>query len=223
MDKKKLGAWWNQTRVRTEFALGYKTKLGSSNASSQAYEIGYLFISYETTYKREWTDWKFRTLHSFYGLSLIDKLPKLRGIATTRSTKNFIRFEKKKSKTGNSGDSYIYRNTNTLAFYPVKCFPQTPTWSDLPRLAEEGKIYFKCYENQKQNRRALRLGTKWVKHEDLENEEGLFITYVNTSHNRDIKVPKPKKIKKLVKKGFKKQFVKYQIGSTVRLKRLTEC
>lgn len=40
----------------------------------------------------------------------------------------------------------------------------------------------------------------------------LFITYMNRKHNRDPLMPKSKKIKKLLKKGFKKQFVEGKIG-----------
>ena len=130
--KRKLKAWWDKTRARTEFTLGYKTELVGGETSSPEYEIGYLFISYETTHKRRWTDWKFRTLYSFYSLNLIDKLPKFGSVAHYGWINNLIKFEKEKGKIGEKADSYIYRNTKALAFYPIKQFAQVPKWIDLP-------------------------------------------------------------------------------------------
>ena len=213
--KGKLKSWLNKTRARTEFTLGYKTELGGGETSSPEYEIGYLFISYETTHKRRWTNWKFRTLYSFYSLNLIDKLPQFGSVVHYRSINNFVKFEKEKGKIGEGADSYIYRNTNALAFYPIKQFAQVPHWADLPYIKQQTGTYFKSYENRKQNQRDLRIGTKWVKYEDLEMQMELFITYVNSNHNRDPLMPESKKIKKLLKKGFKKKFVEGKIGDII--------
>ena len=210
---RKLKVWWNKTRLMTEFTLGYKTEVGSKTSSTE-YDIGYLFMSYETTYKKKWTDWKFRTLHSLYSLNLIDKLPKLGGVAHYRSINNSIRFDRKRQETGEGADSYIYQNTNALAFYPIKQFAQIPKWTDLPYTETETRTYFKSYENRRQNQRDLRIGTKWAKYEDLEPMK-LFITYVNRNHNRDPLMPESKKIKKLLKKGFKKQFAVGKIGDII--------
>lgn len=188
-----LEDWWNKTRPRTEFTLGDKTKLGGGETSSPEYEIGYLFISYETTHKRRWTDWKFRILRSFY--NLINKLPKFGSVAHYGWINNLIKFEKEKGKIGEGADSYIYRNTNALAFYPIKQFDQVPKWVDLPYTEKQTRTYFKSYENRRQNQRYLRIGTKWIKYEDLEMQMELFITYVNSKHNRDPLMPKSKKIK----------------------------
>lgn len=119
--KRKLENWWNKTLARTEFTLGYKTELGRNEISSPEYEIGYLFISYETTHKRRWTDWKFRTLHSFYSLNLIDKLPKFGSVAHYGSINNFIKFEKEKGKIGEGADSYLpkYRGPCILSYKTV--------------------------------------------------------------------------------------------------------
>ena len=213
--KRKLKNWWNKTRARTEFTLGYKTKLGGGETSSPEYEIGYLFISYETTHKRRWIDWKFRTLCSFYTLNLIDKLPKFGSVAYYGWMNNLIKFQKEKLKIGDGADSYIYRNTNALAFYPIKQFDQVPKWINLPYTEKQTRTYFKSYENQRQNQHDLRIGTKWIKYEDIEMQMELFITYVNENHNRDPLIPESKKIKKLLKKGFKKQFVEGKIGDII--------
>ena len=130
--KRNLENWWDKTRARTEFTLGYKTQLVGGKTSSPEYEIGYLFISYETTHKRRWIDWKFRILHSFYSLNLIDKLPKVGSVAHYGWMNNLIKFQKEKLKIGNGADPYIYRNTDTLAFYTIKQFAQVPKWTDLP-------------------------------------------------------------------------------------------
>ena len=158
--KRKLVDWWNKTRARTEFTLGYKTKLGGGETSSPEYEIGYLFISYETTHKRRWTDWKFRTLCSFYSLNLIDKLPKFGSVARYGWINNLVKFVKEKGKIGEGADSYIYRNTEALAFYPIKQFAQVPKWIDSPYTEKQTRTYFKSYENRRQNQRDLRIGTK---------------------------------------------------------------
>ena len=210
--KRKLENWWNKTLARTEFTLGYKTELGRNEISSPEYEIGYLFISYETTHKRRWTDWKFRTLHSFFSLNLIDKLPKFGSVVYYGWINNLIKFQKEKLKIGDGADSYIYRNTESLAFYPIKQFAQVPTWIDLPYTEKQTRTYFKAYENRRQNQRDLRIGAKWVKYEDIEMQAELFITYINRKHNRDPLMPESKKIKKLLKKGFKKQFIEGKIG-----------
>ena len=213
--RKKLKEWWDKIRTRTEFTLGYKTELGSGETSSPEYEIGYLFISYETTHKRRWTDWKFRTLHSFYSINLIDKLPKFGRVAHYGSINNLIKFEKEKGKIGEGADSYIYRNAAALAFYPIKQFAQVPKWVDLPYTEKQTRTYFKSYENRRQNQRDLRIGAKWIKYEDLEMQMELFITYVNSNHNRNPLMPERKKIKKLLKKGFKKQFIEGKIGNII--------
>ena len=96
--ERKLKVWWNKTRTRTAFTLGYKTKLVGSETSSPEYEIGYLYISYETTCERKWTDWKFRTSHSFWSLNRINKLPKFGSVAHYGSINNLIKFEKEKAK-----------------------------------------------------------------------------------------------------------------------------
>ena len=128
---RKLKVWWNKTRLMTEFTLGCKAEVGSKT-SSQEYEIGYLFISYETTYKKKWSDWKFRTLHSLYSLNLIDKLPKFGSVAHYRSINNSIRFDRERQETGEGADSYIYQNTKALAFYSIEQFAQAPKWTDSP-------------------------------------------------------------------------------------------
>lgn len=220
--KRKLEGWWNKTRARTEFTLGYKTELVGGKTSSPEYEIGYLFISYETTHKRRWTDWKFRTLHSFYNLNLIDKLPKFESVARYGWINNLIKFEEEKGKIGKGVDSYIYRNTNALAFYPIKQFAQVPKWAELPYIEQQTRTYFKSYENRRQNQRDLLIGTKWVKYEDIEIQMELFITYMNRNHNRDPLMPESKKIKKLLKKGFKKQFVEGKIGDIISINKKIE-
>lgn len=218
---RKLKVWWNKTRLMTEFTLGCKTEVGSKTSSPE-YEIGYLFISYETTYKKKWIDWKLRTLHSLYSLNLIDKLPLFRSVVHYRSINNFVKFEKEKGKIGEGSDSYIYRNTNALAFYPIKQFDQVPKWTDSPYTEKQTRTYFKSYENRRQNQRDLRIGTKWIKYEDLEMQMELFTTYVNRDHNRDPLMPESKKIKKLLKKGFKKQFVKGKIGDIISINKKIE-
>lgn len=220
--KRKLVDWWNKTRARTEFTLGYKTELVGDKTSFPEYEIGYLFISYETTHKRRWTDWKFRILCSFYSGNLIDKLPKFGSVAHYGWINNLIEFVKEKGKIGEGSDSYIYRNTNALAFYPIKQFAQIPKWTGLPYTEKQTRTYFKSYENQRQNQHDLRIGTKWVKYEDLEMQMELFITYMNRNHNRDPLMPELKKIKKLLKKGFKKQFVEGKIGDIISINKKIE-
>ena len=220
--KRKLENWWNKTRARTELTLGYKTELVGGETSSPEYEIGYLFISYETTHKRRWIDWKFRTLHSFYRLKLIDKHPQFASVVHYRSINNFVKFQKEKCKIGEGADSYIYRNTEALGFYPIKQFAQVPKWTDLPYTEKQTRTYFKSYENRRQNQRDLRIGTKWVKYEDLEMHMELFITYMNRNHNGDPLMPESKKIKKLLRKGFKKQFVEGKIGDSISIKKKIE-
>ena len=99
-------------------------------------------------------------------------------------------------------------------------FDNTPDWTNLPHIERQVRTYFKHYETQKQNQYNIRNGRKWLKSEEL--EEWLGITHVNVTHNQDPLMPKSKKIKKLLKKGFKKQFVKGKIGDIVHLKRRTE-
>ena len=217
----KLKVWWNKTRARTEFTLGCKTEVGSKTSSPE-YVIGYLFISYETTHKRRWIDWKFRTLHSLYSLNLIDKLPKFGSVAHYRSINNFVKFQKEKLKIGEGADSYIYQNTKALAFYPIKQFAQVPKWAELPYIEQQTRTYFKGYENRRQNQHDLRIGTKWVKYEDIEGQMELFITYVNRNHNRDPLMPESKRIKKLLKKGFKKQFAEGKIGDITSINKKIE-
>ena len=219
--KGKLKDWWNKTRTKTEFTLGYKAELVGSETSSPEYEIGYLFISYETTYKRKWTDWKFRTSHSFYGLSLIGKLPKFREIANERSINNAIKFDRKRRKIGEGADSYIYRNINSLAFYPIKQFTQVPNWANLPYIEQQIRTYFKSYETYKQNQYDIRNGNKWLKCEELAEGKWLGIARKNVKHNQDPLMSEPKKIKRLLEKGVKKQFETYKIGEIVCIRRRT--
>lgn len=219
--KKKLKVWWDKIRKRTEFTLGCKTKFVGSETSSPKYEIGYLCISYETNHRKRFIDWRFRILDSVY--KRIGELPNLGNIANERYQNNIIEFERKRRKSVvESADSYIYQNTNVLAFYSIKQFDQVPNWADSPYIERQTRTYFKNYEILRQNQRDLQNGIKWVKYEDIEEHEGLFITYMNKNHNRDPLIPESKKIKKLLKKGFKKQFAKNKIGDIVCLKRRTE-
>ena len=87
---------------------------------------------------------------------------------------------------------------------------------------KQTRTYFKNYEDRKQNQRDLRIGIKWEKYEDIEMQMELFITYVNRNHNRDPLMPESKKIKKLLKKGFKKQFVKGKIGDIISINKKIE-
>lgn len=215
--KRKSENWWNKTKDQTGFTLGYKIKSRRSEIHSPRYTIGYLFISYKTSYRMRFIGRKFEFLHSFY--KKIGELPKFEGTASTGSINNLIRFMKERRDTGDSRGPYIYRETNVLAFYPIKTFDQMPDWTNLPCVELQTRTYFKRYESKKQNRYDIQNGSEWLKSEELEVEEWLGITPVNVEHNQDPLIPESKKIIKLLKKGFKKQFETYKIGDVVCIRR----
>lgn len=115
--QKKLKVWWNKTRDRTEFTLGYKTKLGRSETRSSEYTIGYVFVSYKMSYGRRFIHWKYDFLYSFY--KRIGKLRKFENIAHQGSINTLIKSNMERLNTGDGSVSYIYREAETLAFYPI--------------------------------------------------------------------------------------------------------
>ncbi len=218
--KKIVVNWWNKIRDRTEFILGYKTKSRQEETHSAEYTIGYLFICYKTSNRKAFIHWKYIFLDSFY--RWIAKIYKFENLAITKSMNNFIKFVKERSKTTDgSSASYIYKEERTLAFYPIKEFNHSPSWTRLPYVEREIYTYFKCYETKKQNQYDLRNGERWMKSEELDSWEWLGIARVNVNHNQDPLMPESKKIIKLLKKGFKKQFVVDKIGHIVCIKRRT--
>ena len=220
--KRKLKNWWNKKYIKTEFTLGYKTELMTSKTHNPEYEIGYLFISYEIYYNRIFCHWwHLIFLDSLY--RRIGNLFKNAGTIIEKSINNIIKFDKKKGKVVENADSYIYQNIKTLAFYPIKQFSQIPDWADNPYTENQTRIYFKRYESKKLNLFVLQNGTKWLEFEKIEMQNKyLFPSYININHNREPLMIHSKKIKKLLKKGFKKQFKKYKIGDTVCIRRRTE-
>ena len=69
-----------------------------------------------------------------------------------------VKFDRKRRKIGEGADSYIYRNINSLAFYPIKQFTQVPNWANLPYIEQQIRTYFKSYETYKQNQYDIRNG-----------------------------------------------------------------
>lgn len=215
--KKKLKVWWNKTRDRTEFTLGYKTKLGQSETRSSEYTIGYVFVRYKMSYGRRFIHWKYDFLCSFY--KRIGKLRKFENIANQGFINTLIKSNMERLNTGDGSVSYIYREAETLAFYPIKEFDNTPDWADLPYIEPQIKTYFKRYETGKQNQYDIRNGNKWLTCEELAEGEWLGIARENAKHNQDPLMPERKKIERFLEKGIKKQFETYKIGDTVCIRR----
>lgn len=107
-----------------------------------------------------------------------------------------------------------------LAFCLIKEFDQIPDWAESSTLEKEEIIYFKS-KDLKQNWRNLQSGIGWVECETPERCAAVNINY-KVHRNRLLEIPKSKKMKKLLKKGFKKQFWKGKIGSIVIIKRKSE-